>query len=125
MIAILVAAPGLATLAADLRHVFAILADRLAALAAGFAGFLGTELMGVSAFVRGAAAFAGDFALFLGVHSRETTAAATLVLLLSRLLVGHCLVLLHEKAHAALQWARVRSTAPACIDAGNSTAVDS
>jgi len=48
-----------------------------AAFAPGLAGFFLVPLVGAAAFVRGAAALAGDLALFLGVHCREAAAAVT------------------------------------------------
>src|SRR4051812_4500272 len=53
-------------------HVGAVaLAARLAALASGFACFFRSEFVGRALFMRGAAAFAGDFALALRVHGSE------------------------------------------------------
>jgi hypothetical protein len=61
-----------ATLLTYLGHVLAIAADGFAALLAGLARFLRGELVSVAALVRGAAAFAGDFALLGLVHARKT-----------------------------------------------------
>jgi hypothetical protein len=90
-----------ATLLADVCHMAAVLADRFAAFlaylghmlavlaygftafASGFASFLRGEFVSVAAFVRGASAFAGDFALLGFVHTRKAASAALAVLVTS------------------------------------------
>lgn len=60
---------------ADGRHVLAILAYRFAAFAAGFAGLFRGKLVGVPTFVRGTSALACDFALPRFVHAGESPTA--------------------------------------------------
>jgi len=60
---------------AALGHMLAILADGLAALAAGFPRFFRGELVSMSAFMRSTSAFAGDFALFGVVHAGKAASA--------------------------------------------------
>src|SRR4051794_7947435 len=69
----------LAALAANLGHVFTILADRFAALATGFTGFLRIKLMSSTLFVSCFATLAGNLALLVFVHRREATLTVTLV----------------------------------------------
>jgi hypothetical protein len=59
--------------AADFGHVLAVLAHDLAALAASLARLLGRELVCGTLLVRCPPALAGDPALLLLVHRRETT----------------------------------------------------
>jgi hypothetical protein len=77
-----VTADRLAAFAANLGHVLAVTADHLAAFASGLAGFLRCELVGGAFLVSGAAALTGYLALFLVVHRAEATT-------LMSLLVGH------------------------------------
>jgi hypothetical protein len=64
-----------ATLLADGGHVLAILAYRFAAFAAGFAGFFRGKLMGVATFVRCTSTLARNLALPRFVHAGESASA--------------------------------------------------
>ncbi len=66
-----VLATDLAATGADLGHVLAVLADRLAAKPAGTTRLLSAELMGGALHMRGLAAFARDRALLVFAHRRE------------------------------------------------------
>jgi len=63
----------------DFRHMLTILAHRLATFASGFARFFRVKLMGMTAFMDGFAALAGDFSLLVIIHRREAALAITLV----------------------------------------------
>jgi hypothetical protein len=73
--ALVAATRCLATLAADLGHVLTILAHGLSSPAAGFAGFLGIELMGSPLLMSGLSALAGDLTLPRLIHSGESPVA--------------------------------------------------
>jgi hypothetical protein len=62
-------------LAADLGHMIAVAADRLAAAASGFGRLLRIEFMCRATAVSGPPAFAGDLALLLRVHGSESAFA--------------------------------------------------
>ena len=62
-----------AAFATDFCHVFAISTYLLTPLATSFRCFLRCKLMGVSAFVGGLSAHAGDFALLFFIHCSKTS----------------------------------------------------
>src|SRR5262249_23188330 len=65
----------LAALAADRGHVRAVRAHGFAALAAGFACFVGRKLVGGTQPMGGASTQARDASLLLGIHRSESAAA--------------------------------------------------
>jgi hypothetical protein len=71
---------ALAALAADRRHVCAVLADGLAPLLAGAPRLLGVELVGVAAGVGGAAAGARNLALPGAIHAGKSAVAGAATL---------------------------------------------
>src|SRR5215213_9441335 len=75
-------------------------AASLSALAASLAGFLGSELVGGALFMRGAAAFAGDFALALRIHRREAAVGTAFLALIA--LVAVVLVAVVVRCHVDL-----------------------
>jgi hypothetical protein len=84
----------LATFAADLGHVLTILTHSLATFAAGFASFLGIELMGSTLLMSGLSTLAGDLTLLLFIHPGESAATvATISLRLSHDVVPQSIVI--------------------------------
>jgi hypothetical protein len=75
---------GFAALLTDFRHVLAVTADGFATLAACFARFVRVELVGSSLFMRRAPTLAGDLALLVVVHCRETAFVRTATILVAR-----------------------------------------
>jgi hypothetical protein len=72
----------------DLRHVLPVFTHGFAALAARFRRFIASELVGMSAFVSGFSALAGDLTLAILVHRCEPAVARPLVLIVCHGLVS-------------------------------------
>src|SRR5690606_22658777 len=87
-LAVAVAVRRVAALRPDLRHVLAVLAHHLTALAAGRTGLLGVEFVRRALLVRRPAALARDLSLLLRLHPREATASAVFPLFPG--VVRHC-----------------------------------
>src|SRR5690606_27326278 len=79
---------ALAALAADPGHVLAVLAHRLAALAAGGPRLVGVEFVGGALAVGGTPPGAGDPALLLRVHGGKAPVGAAIGALVGGRLVG-------------------------------------